>query len=79
MRKKLVVQKLLEVTEGLIATTTDLVLFLTILPFSMVGTYTQSEVTQRFEDVQKLVEEDINYRTIKGAIARLVRDHFGAL
>lgn len=71
MRKKLFAQKILQATEGLIATTTDLILFLTILPFSMAGAYTQHDASRRVEDVLRLVKEDINYRTIKNAIGKL--------
>lgn len=72
MRKKHVSQKLLEASEGLVATVTDLVLFISILPFSMAGAYTSRDVTRRFEDVQKLIGEDLNYRTIKNIIAKLI-------
>ena len=72
MRRKLVAQKILIASEGLVATVTDLVLFLSILPFSMAGAYTSIDVTRRFEDVQKLIGEDLNYRTIKNTIAKLV-------
>ncbi|MBI3342564.1 hypothetical protein HY032_00205 [Candidatus Gottesmanbacteria bacterium] len=72
MRKKHVAQKLLQATEGLIATATDLVLFLTILPFALPGAYTAGEVSRRTQDVLDLVGEDLNYRTIKNAIAHLV-------
>jgi len=72
MRKKKVAQQLLETTEGLVATATDLVLFLTILPFSMGGAYTQGEVSRRTEDVSKFIGEDLNYRTIKNTIGKLV-------
>lgn len=72
MRRKHVAQKLLQATEGLVATATDLVLFLTILPFALPGAYTQGEVSRRTQDVLELVGEDLNYRTIKNTIARLV-------
>lgn len=72
MRKKHVAQKLLQATEGLVATATDLVLFLTILPFALPGAYTTGEVSRRTQDVLDLVGKDLNYRTIKNTIAHLV-------
>lgn len=72
MRKKHIAKKLLQATEGLVATTTDLVLFLTILPFSLAGTHTHYDVSHRVDDVLKLVENDLNYRTIKNAVGKLV-------
>lgn len=72
MRKKFVAKKILQATEGLVATTTDLILFLTILPFSLSGAHGQMDASRRVEDVLKLVKEDINYRTIKNAISKLV-------
>lgn len=37
----------------------------------MAGATTSIDVTRRFEDVQKLIGEDLNYRTIKNAILKL--------
>lgn len=72
MRKREVAQKLLEATEGLVATATDLVLFLAILPFALPGTHTHGEVSGRVEDVTNLISKDLNYRTIKNTIKKLV-------
>lgn len=72
MRKKHVAQKLLQATEGLVATATDLVLFLTILPFALPGAYTHGEVSRRTQDVLDLVGKDLNYRTIKNTITKLI-------
>ncbi|MBI3955711.1 hypothetical protein HY339_00490 [Candidatus Gottesmanbacteria bacterium] len=71
MRTKRLAQALLQATEGLIATTTDLVLFVTILPFALPGAYTQGEVSRRTEDVMDLIANDLNYRTIKNTIRQL--------
>ena len=72
MRKKQVMTKLLQATEGLVATATDFVLFLTILPFALPGAYTTGEVSRRTQDVLDLVGEDLNYRTIKNTIRKLI-------
>ena len=64
--------KLLQATEGLVATATDLILFLTILPFALPGAYTTGEVSRRTQDVLDLVGEDLNYRTIKNTIRKLI-------
>lgn len=72
MRKKHVAQKLLQATEGLVATATDLVLFLTILPFALPGAYTHGQVARRVEDVTSLISEDLNYHTIKNAMSKLI-------
>ena len=72
MRKKRVATKLLQATEGLVATATDLVLFFTILPFALPGAYTHGQVARRVEDVTSLISEDLNYRTIKNTIKKLV-------
>ncbi len=72
MRNKKLIKTLLDASEGLVATATDLVLFLTILPFSMGGAYTHGEVSRRTEDVSKFIGEDFNYRTIKNTIGKLV-------
>lgn len=72
MRKKLVAEKLLQATEGLVATATDLILFLTILPFSLPGAYTHGQVARRVENVTSLISEDLNYRTIKNTVRKLI-------
>lgn len=72
MRKKQVATKLLQATEGLVATVTDLVLYFTILPFALPGAYTHGQVARRVEDVTSLISEDLNYRTIKNTISKLV-------
>lgn len=72
MRKKEVAQKLLGATEGLVATATDLVLFLTILPFALPGANTHGAVSGRVEDVTNLISKDLNYRTIKNTIKKLI-------
>lgn len=72
MRRKHVAQKLLQATEGLVATATDLILFLTILPFALPGAYTQGEVSRRTQDVLDLVGKDLNYRTIKNTMRKLI-------
>ena len=72
MRKKQVATKLLQATEGLVATATDLDLFFTILPFALPGAYTHGQVARRVEDVTSLISEDLNYRTIKNTIKKLV-------
>lgn len=72
MRRKHVAQKILQATEGLVATATDLVLFLTILPFALPGAYTHGQVARRVEDVTSLISEDLNYRTIKSTVRKLI-------
>ncbi|MEK7544083.1 MAG: PaaX family transcriptional regulator C-terminal domain-containing protein [Patescibacteria group bacterium] len=72
MRSKELGKILLHASEGLISTTTDLVLFLTILPFALPGAYTQGEVSRRVEDVMNLVSRDLNYRTIKNTVRKLI-------
>lgn len=72
MRRKHVARKLLEATEGLVATATDLILFFTIIPFALPGAHTQGEMSRRTQDVLELVGEDLNYRTIKNTIIKLV-------
>lgn len=72
MRRKQVATKLLQATEGLVATVTDLILYFTILPFALPGAYTHGQVARRVEDVTSLISEDLNYRTIKNAIKKLV-------
>lgn len=72
MRNKKLIKTLLDASEGLVATATDLVLFLTILPFALPGAHTHGEVTRRAEDVTSLISENINYRTIKNTIKKLI-------
>lgn len=72
MRKRQVATKLLHATEGLVATVTDLVLYFTILPFALPGAYTHGQIARRVEDVTNLISEDLNYRTIKNAIKKLI-------
>lgn len=72
MRNKKLIKTLLDASEGLVATATDLVLFLTILPFALPGANTHGEVSKRVEDVTNLISKDLNYRTIKNTIKKLI-------
>lgn len=72
MRNKKLIKTLLDASEGLVATATDLVLFLTILPFALPDANTHGEVSRRVEDVTNLISKDLNYRTIKNTIKKLI-------
>jgi DNA-binding transcriptional regulator PaaX len=76
MKDKCIGQILLETTDGLVGTVTDLVLthiFFSLYLFGATRTY---EIYRAQEAAQHLVEYDINYQTIKRALYRLTRNGF---
>lgn len=60
-------------TDGLLGSATDTILYLTYLTYSMAGKHTSYEIDRAFEEAKQLLGE-INYKTIKRAIAYLVTE-----
>ena len=73
MKSKNIGQQLLKASDGLIGTVTDLVLFFTILPFTLVGAHTTYDVDRGIEEAQKLVK-DINYHAIKQSLYNMTKN-----
>ncbi|MDO8451654.1 MAG: hypothetical protein Q7S76_02185, partial [bacterium] len=69
-KKKNVSEFLLEASEGLISTATDLMLFQLFLPYTLLGKHSPSQIHRGFDDAEKLLEE-INYRSIKRTLYHL--------
>lgn len=60
-------------TDGLLGTTTDALLYLTYITFTMAGKHTSYEIDRAFEEAGQLLGE-INYRTIKRALSYLIME-----
>lgn len=60
-------------TDGLVGTTTDALLYLTYITFTMAGKHTSYEIDRAFQEAEQLLGE-INYQTLKRALAHLITE-----